>query len=205
MIIGIVGNIGEGKDTIAEYLEKHHDFTRESFAGTLKDAVSAVFGWNRFLLEGQTNESRAWREEVDQWWAQRLNIPGLTPRWVLQQWGTEVCRRSFHDDIWIASLENKLRKVQSNVVISDCRFPNEFLAIKNAGGKIIRVKRGPEPEWHSHVAGALNGNIEDLLYLKHSGIHESEWAWYGLEVDYIISNDGTLEELYSKVTEITKV
>ena len=56
MIVGIVGNIGEGKDTVAEYLVKNYDFTKESFASSLKDAVSAVFGWNRFLLEGQTNE-----------------------------------------------------------------------------------------------------------------------------------------------------
>jgi hypothetical protein len=33
-------------------------------------------------------------------------MPTLTPRWILQYWGTEVCRRAFHDDIWIAALEN---------------------------------------------------------------------------------------------------
>jgi hypothetical protein len=205
MIIGIVGNIGEGKDTVAEYLESQHKFKRESFAGTLKDAVAAVFGWNRELLEGKTNESRDWREQVDQWWADKLNMPNLTPRSVLQLWGTEVCRRSFHDDIWIASLENKLRNVDTNVVISDCRFPNEFAAIKNAGGIIVRVKRGPEPEWYDYASGALAGNIEDILILKEFGIHESEWAWYGLTVDYTIDNNGTLDELYSKITTIIKV
>ena len=205
MIIGIVGNIGEGKDTIASYLEDNYDFTRESFAGTLKDAVAAVFGWNRFLLDGQTNESREWREQVDTWWADRLNIPNLTPRYVLQQWGTEVCRKSFHNDIWVASLENKLRKVGANAVISDCRFPNEFEAIKNAGGMMIRVKRGPEPEWYQYVNGALAGNIDDILLLKEYGIHESEWAWYGLNVDHIITNDGTLDLLYAKVSEIVNI
>jgi len=205
MIVGIVGNIGEGKDTIADYLVNQHNFTRESFAGTLKDAVSAVFGWDRTLLEGQTNESRAWREQVDQWWADKLSIPMLTPRLILQLWGTEVCRRSFHDDIWIASLENKLRNINTNVVISDCRFPNEFSTIKNAGGIIIRVKRGPEPNWHQYVNGALNGNIEDILMLKEFGIHESEWAWYGLEVDYTVDNNSTINALYAKVTEILKI
>lgn len=205
MIIGIVGNIGEGKDTIADYLVSQHNFKRESFAGTLKDAVSAVFGWDRSMLEGQTTESREWREQTDQWWADRLNIPQLTPRFVLQQWGTEVCRRSFHDDIWVASLENKLRKVGTNVVISDCRFPNEFEAIKNAGGIIVRVKRYPDPDWHTHAQGALAGDIEDILMLKEFGIHESEWAWYGLEVDYTIDNNDTLDALYAKVTEIVNI
>ena len=205
MIIGIVGNIGEGKDTIAEYLVNEHNFKRESFAGTLKDAVAAVFGWDRTLLEGQTKESREWREQVDQWWADKLRMPQLTPRLILQLWGTEVGRRSFHDDIWIASLENKLRNVGTDVVISDCRFPNEFDTIKNLGGIIVRVKRSLDPEWHLHAKGASAGNIEDILMLKEFGIHESEWAWYGLEVDHIIDNTGTLDELYAKVTKIVKI
>jgi len=205
MIIGIVGNIGEGKDTIAEYLESQHNFKRESFAGTLKDAVAAVFGWDRELLEGKTTESREWREQVDSWWADKLNMPNLTPRLVLQLWGTEVCRRNFHDDIWISSLENKLRNIDSDVVISDCRFPNEFNTIKNLGGIIVRVKRSSDPEWHSYAKGALAGNIEDILMLKEFGIHESEWAWYGLEVDHIIDNTGTLDDLYTKVTEIVNI
>jgi hypothetical protein len=205
MIIGIVGNIGEGKDTVAEYLESQHNFKRESFAGTLKDAVAAVFGWDRELLEGKTVKSREWREQPDQWWADKLNIPNLTPRYVLQQWGTEVCRRSFHDDIWIASLENKLRNIDTNVVISDCRFPNEFATIKRLGGKIVRVKRYPDPDWHTYAQGAFAGNIDDILMLKEFGVHESEWAWYGLEVDYIINNNSTLDDLYNKITEIIKV
>jgi len=109
MIIGIAGLIGSGKDTAADYLVNSYGYRRDSFASTLKDAVSAVFGWDRELLEGRTRESREWREEVDLWWSARLDRV-ITPRWVLQQWGTEVGRRSFHDDIWIASMENKLRQ-----------------------------------------------------------------------------------------------
>ena len=111
IIIGFVGFIGCGKDTAADYLVNFHGFRRDSFANTLKDAISAVFGWDRTLMEGRTAESRKWREEVDQWWAKRLNIPHLTPRWVMQYWGTDVLRNNFHDDIWIASLENKVRKI----------------------------------------------------------------------------------------------
>jgi hypothetical protein len=106
MILGICGLIGAGKDTIADYLVNIHEFKRESFATTLKDAVAHVFGWDRDLLEGRTKQSRAWREQRDEWWSARLGMD-ITPRWVLQFWGTEVARRSFHDDIWIASLENK--------------------------------------------------------------------------------------------------
>ena len=107
-IIAIAGFIGSGKDTAAEYLINNHNFTKLSFAGALKDCVSVVFGWDRVLLEGETLESRQWREQIDPWWAKRLDMPNLTPRWVLQYWGTEVCRISFHKDIWVAALENKL-------------------------------------------------------------------------------------------------
>jgi hypothetical protein len=74
MIIGICGLIGSGKDTAADYLVNLHHFRRESFANTLKDAVAQVFGWDRTMLEGRTKHSREWREQVDPWWAERLNM-----------------------------------------------------------------------------------------------------------------------------------
>ena len=203
MIIGIVGSIGSGKDTIADYLSNFHEFRRESFASSVKDVLSNIFGWDRTLLEGRTKESREWREQVDEWWATRLNIPHLTPRWVMQNFATDLCRDRFHKDIWIASLENKLKKSKDNVVITDCRFPNEFESIKNLGGKIIRVKRGPEPVWHHFVKDALNGDqTSKSILLRQYGIHESEWAWYGLKFDYTIENDGSIEQLYNQTALI---
>lgn len=207
MIIGICGLIGSGKDTAADYLVNIHQFRRESFAGALKDAVAAVFGWDRTMLEGRTKQSREWREQVDLWWAERLNMPNLTPRWVLQYWGTEVCRNAFHNDTWIASLENKLRKANDDIVISDCRFPNEIDAIRKQGGKIICIQRGELPSWYE-AAYALNkgpGHIgwaiakDQLLRLN---IHASETSWIGTDFDCIIKNDGSLDELYSQLTHL---
>lgn len=198
MIIGICGFIGSGKDTVADYLVNFHEFRRESFASTLKDAVAAVFGWDRTLLEGRTKEAREWREQVDPWWAERLAMPTLTPRWVLQYWGTEVCRRAFHDDIWIASLENKLRTSKDNVVISDCRFPNEIEAIKNAGGKIFWVQRGELPSWYDSAIMANRGSNIGINEMKRLGIHASEWAWLGCKFDHIIDNNGSIDELYKQ-------
>ena len=207
MIIGICGFIGSGKDTIADYLVNSHGFRRESFANTLKDAVSAVFGWDRTLLEGRTKQAREWREQVDPWWAERLGMPDLTPRWILQYWGTEVCRKSFHDDIWIASLENKLRNSKDNVVISDCRFPNEIKAIKSAGGIVIRVKRGPEPDWYQDAINANEGkgNMSWMLSserLKKLGIHASETSWVGTKFDHVLENDASINELFKSVETV---
>jgi hypothetical protein len=198
MIIGVCGFIGSGKDTIADYLVNFHEFRRESFASTLKDAVAAVFGWDRTMLEGRTKEAREWREQIDPWWAARLDMPTLTPRWVLQYWGTEVCRKAFHDDIWIASLENKLRNSKDHVVISDCRFPNEISSIKNAGGQIVWVQRGALPEWYDVAVDANRGSNVAINELKMRKIHASETAWVGTEFDAIIDNNSTIDDLYQQ-------
>jgi hypothetical protein len=63
-IIGICGPIGSGKDTIADILIKERGYIKLSFASALKDAVSAIFGWDRNMLEGADSESRLWREQI---------------------------------------------------------------------------------------------------------------------------------------------
>ena len=204
MIVGFVGFIGSGKDTAADYLVNFHGFRRDSFANTLKDAVANVFGWDRTLLEGRTAEARAWREEVDTWWSERLNMPNLTPRWILQYWGTEVCRQGFHDDIWIASVENKMRKTTDNIVISDVRFPNEIRAIHNAGGIVIWVQRGELPSWHIMAAKANNGDTFAAEKLKALGVHTSETAWVGKDIDHVISNNTTIDDLYKQIKNLVE-
>lgn len=209
MIIGVCGFIGSGKDTIADYLVNFHSFRRESFANSLKDAVAHVFGWDRTMLEGRTKQAREWREQQDDWWTNRLNRV-ITPRWVLQYWGTEVCRKSFHDDIWIASLENKLRNSTDDIVISDCRFPNEIKSIKEAGGIVIRVKRGPEPEWYDWAVSANQGEVANFTWatskskLENLGIHASETAWVGTEFDAVLTNDGSIDDLFAKVKDLVQ-
>jgi hypothetical protein len=207
MIIGVCGLIGAGKDTIADYLVNIHQYRRESFANTLKDAVAQVFGWDRTMLEGRTKHSREWRDQVDTWWAERLDMPNLTPRLMLQLWGTEVCRKGFHDDIWIASLENKLRNSQDDVVISDCRFPNEIKAIKKAGGVVVRVIRGPEPFWMENAQDFMAGPKtigwsigKDVL--ERAGVHASEYSWAGTDFDRVLDNNGTMDQLYEQLNDL---
>ena len=202
MILGICGFIGSGKDTAADYFVNFYEFRRDSFAATLKDAVSAVFGWDRELLEGRTKEAREWREQIDPWWSARLGIPHLTPRWILQHWGTEVCRHGFHNDIWIASLENKLRRSRNNTVISDCRFYNEVAAIKNQGGRVIWIQRGITPHWYSIATQANRGDSAALRWLEQQGIHASEYSWAGTQFDYIVENNGSIDSLYRQLNDL---
>jgi hypothetical protein len=131
-------------------------------------------------------------------------MPNLTPRLVLQLWGTEVCRKSFHDDIWIASLEARLRNSKDNIVISDCRFPNEIKSIKNAGGQVIWVQRGELPSWHIMAANANQGDAVARAKLNQLGIHASETAWVGTNFDYIVDNNSTIDALYSSLQTIVR-
>jgi hypothetical protein len=162
------------------------------------------------MLEGTTKTSRKWREEVDTWWAERLNMPNLTPRWVLQYWGTDVFRNHFHTDIWVASVENKLRQTKDDIVITDCRFANEVNAIKTAGGVTCRVFRGDNPDWYQAAIDynkGPDGNSKwslSKLALDKSKVHASEYSSVGLKYDHYIQNDGTIDDLHKQVCEIVK-
>ena len=208
-VIGIVGLIGAGKDTVADYLVNFHGYKRESFANSLKDAVAQVFGWDREMLEGRTKQAREWRETRDEWWSKRLK-QDITPRYVLQYWGTEVVRKGFHDDMWVASLEHRLLNSQNDIVITDCRFPNEIKAIRNAGGRVIRIKRGVEPAWFDDARSMNKGPTRNMSWalskhhIEELGVHASETAWVGQKFDATLNNDGSLDELYSQIErEIT--
>ena len=191
MILGVTGFIGSGKDTVADYLCTFHGFKRLSFAASLKDAISNIFGWDRELLEGTTKTSREWREKVDPWWSERLGKE-ITPRWVLHYWGTEVCRNGFHQDIWVA----------------DCRFINEVEAIKRAGGITCRVERGPRPEWYDCAISFNKGEWGNMTWalsreeLRKKKVHASEYSSVGLDYDHYIDNNGSIDDLHNRVNSI---
>jgi len=199
-IVGLVGFIGSGKGTVSSYLKDTYNFQNLSFAKTLKDAVANIFHWPRNLLEGDTSESRQWREEIDIWWANRLDIPHLTPRWVLQNLGTNVIRKEFHDDMWIASLERSLLDLEGNYVISDLRFPNEIKMLKNQNSKIWWIQRGDLPVWYNTAYYDKN-----QMSLKFPTVHESEYAWINQARYTVIINNGTLEDLHAQVDTCLKL
>jgi hypothetical protein len=201
MIIGICGFQSSGKDTIADYLIKEHGFIKMSFASRLKDIISIMFGWSRDKLEGLTKEDREWREQIDPWWSKTLQMPQLTPRFVMQYFATDLFRNKFHPDIWVKIVENELNKLieqntERKIVISDCRFENEINMILRLGGKIIQVHREPPYWFYDYRNGEEPPNIKL--------IHRSEIEWIRCYKDYDINNDGTIEELYEKILQVIK-
>ena len=192
MIIGICGLIGSGKDTIAEYLIKEHNYIKLSFADKLKDSVATMFDWDRELLDGKTNESRQWRESIDKYWTNETGEE-ITPRYVLQLFGTECMRDGFYDGIWVSLTKKKiLDNPDKNFVIPDVRFPNEAKMIYGINGQVWRVKRGQDPDWFSEYQS---------LGVEPKDVHPSEWAWANTKFTCILENNSTIESLKSQVQD----
>ena len=193
MIIGICGLIGSGKDTIADYLIKRHNFQKLSFADKLKDSVATMFDWDRNLLDGKTDQSRKWREEDDEYWSNETGEE-ITPRYVLQLFGTECMRDGFYDGIWVSLTKKKiLDHPEINFVIPDVRFPNEAKMIYEINGQVWRVKRGQDPAWFSEY---------QTLGVEPKEVHPSEWAWANTKFTNILENNKTITDLRNQVQDL---
>ena len=191
LIIGISGVAGSGKDTVADIFLKNNGFERVSLADPIKRLAKELWGFSDTQLWGPSEE----RSKPDT----RYN--GLTPRRVLQHLGTEG-GRAIDEDVWIRYAVNNINKELSQkgacykpnlgfykspdsndikaVVISDVRFINEIRFLKKEGGALIRVKR---------PGAGLEGKF---------GMHQSEVEMSAIsdsEFDFILTNDGTLEDL----------
>ena len=207
MIIGIVGFAGSGKGTVGDILVNDHDFTKLSFADAVKDATSAIFGWPRHLLEGDTDESRKFRETKDEFWSARLGRDFI-PRLAMQLMGTEAGRNVFHQNLWVDVVERRIRQLQEDnldhkFVIPDVRFPNEIEAIRKWGGFVVRIVRGNEPEWYEAAERANKEGITELM--SKQCVHYSEWAWIGQQFNYQISNNSTVSMLEADVNHMLRV
>lgn len=196
-IIGLTGIIGSGKDTFSSMLIEEYGYKQVSFAEPLKDALSAIFGWPRELLEGKTEESRLFRETKDLFWSEKLGFE-LTPRIALQNVGTDLFRKHFHNDIWVLSITKRIQDLYNNenIIFSDCRFVNEINAVKMNGGLIIEVQPKTLPQWYYEA-------LKDKSNMIVHGIHESEYQWIGENDPWkVVQNCGTLDDLKHKAKQI---
>lgn len=209
-IVAFCGFAAAGKTTAANVLVNEFGYEKISFADPLKDAVSAVFGWDRGRLSGLKKEDRAWREESDAFWSEALGKP-VTPRWALQFVGTELFRNNLSHDVWAIALEARLHnRPDAKFVIDDCRFQNEQFTIKQCGGTLIWVDRN-RPNWWTPDFEASDAASEvDIVNRRKAvieqqiaaGVHPSELDWLVAGpylFDANVTNDGDMSELEAKV------
>ena len=210
------GFAGSGKGYVYETLVQHTTGTKTrvvklAFSDLLKDVVALLFGWDRELLAGTTAVSRAWREQVDPYWDDRLHSfwgQPITPRYVLQRFGTEVVRQTVHADFWVLALERRLQTLiqqagqfdETYIVIDDCRFLNEAqMVLQYDRTRLIFLMRSL-PVWVQTVVYLMFptipcsvvsrearewfvGNLQQCpaqwqQYARESGVHQSEWDWF---------------------------
>lgn len=186
-LIGLMGYAQTGKDTTANVLVEHHGFTRVAFADKLREVAYALDPIVAYTDRG------AWgtdvlaplrlQDVVDQhgWDYAKTRYPEV--RALLQRLGTEAGRQVlspalFGDDsIWVRAALDGLHG-DSHWVITDVRFPNEAQAIRERGGWLWRIER--------NGTGPVNG-------------HASETALDDTPADWIVPNNGTLDDLARNV------
>jgi hypothetical protein len=160
-IIGLLGVKGAGKDTAAAVLIEKFGFQRVAFADALYRETADAFGATvEFLGNRDTKESpldelkllnctnsgfveTALDIAKEQGMVVDVTTP-LSPRWVLQLWGTEYRRiREGHDSYWLDRVDEVICDHPTvNFVVTDVRFINEAKYITNKKkGRLVRVRR----------------------------------------------------------------
>lgn len=173
ILIGFAGRAGCGKDTAANYLAREMGFKTMAFAAPLKKTAAALFG----LPEGYFHDRDLKERPLEDW-------DGLSPRHMLQLLGTEAVRNTFGTDFWIKRWMNEYRGLAlcCDVAVTDVRFNNEAQAIRDLGGTIVHIVRvDPNDLDDKALAHASEGGVSMSL------------------ADYVINNEGSLNDLYDKL------
>ena len=226
MIIGINGKIGSGKDTIGSIIQYLTDdlnknnpkeFTEwvdggfhasdwkvKKFAGKLKEIAALLTGCTIEQLEDQEFKKQPLGFD---WRSGHCIGAASTYRELLQLLGTEIMRDKVHPNVWVNALfadyhatlnkgmdesfneqfltgRSEIHYKIPKWIITDMRFPNELEAVKAKDGITIRVNR--INRWNK---------LQDIE-------HASETALDNAKFDYVIDNDGTIEDLIKKVKVI---
>jgi hypothetical protein len=210
ILIGFSHQARTGKDTACDYLVKHHNFIKLSFAEALYEECRNLYITLRHPVPVGQIESYppdVWGEDCSpgEW-----EYVGMTEKdsLLLQWWGTNV-RRKQDPDYWVKRLANKVENIKAlkdaenafeerehlkgpfhsnmpflheelRICISDCRFQNEADWITDQGGLVVRVSRPDRP-------------------IDRDPSHLSEVDLLNYPFDITVHNVGTLEEYLQKV------
>lgn len=178
-IIGLSGKAWAGKDTAADfiikYMKENHPSTsvgRASFAKKLKETVAFLTNTTYEL-----NNSRAGKEKIAMPFNKTLGR-------LQQDIGTGL-RIQVSDDFWVDALFATDSIYSDDLtIITDVRFPNEKEKIERNHyyGTVIRIER---PGYDANDGRNLN--------------HPSETSLDETKFEYVIINNGSLEELEAKL------
>lgn len=185
MLIGVSGLAGAGKDEVAKILVRDHGFVQKALATKMKEAALAldpIIDWTDPGPHGQLGVRSVRLSELIEKLGPEKAKEHPEVRRLYQRMGTEVGRKTIDPGLWVKLVFQGIRKT-TDLVISDVRFVNELSAISSREGYVWRIVRpgaGLEGQQANHVS-------------------EKELHDDGLYYDYVLYNDGTLEDLAKKV------
>jgi hypothetical protein len=180
MIIGITGKAGAGKDTVGKFIESQYGFVRRAFATPIKQMLAVI----------DIHEPPREHKELP------LEGWGFSYRRAAQLLGTEW-GRALHDEIWINAMSFQIDKdamARQHTVITDVRFENEADMIRRRGGVVIHVTGRnyvadkPKVTWWDRLCGRTEHKSEQGIKL-----HEKDW---------VIVNDGDMQELFKRTSSV---
>jgi dephospho-CoA kinase len=174
MRIAVTGGMRAGKDTFASYFIDTLGFEQFTFA----EGIHEVIG--RYFPDAYTQGK---------------------PRHHLQIVGQAF--RELDPDIWVKSLDAELKKhyswypspLQANVIVTDLRQPNEVKYLKENGFIIVRVDADLDTRIERAIQSGDQFNLSSFT-------HETEQHVQTLPVDYVVENNGTIEELLEKAKAV---
>lgn len=175
MIIGISGYARSGKDEAAKILVDEFGFRRIAFADKLRDVLYALnplvdVYWEQVFDYKPQTEAIYVQDVIDKygWDGYKETGHGDEIRRLLQRLGTEAGRQTLWDSIWVDAAFADV-KPNENIVVTDCRFPNEAEAIVQRGGQVWRIDRKGVGPTNSHASETSLDNWDFDVKIRNYG------------------------------------
>jgi hypothetical protein len=230
-IIGISGRMGSGKDTVGKIIQDLTGFSDDGspnweikkFAKKLKTISSILTGIPEHLFEEQDFK----KTYLDKEWNLNDNSDPFQIRLFLQRLGTDAVRDVVHNNAWVNALFADYKKIEHDGLIrdiendnypkwliTDVRFENELEAIKRRDGLSILIIKdcyiyGNGFHYWTDGVKLFKGSSSSFTkyesykkFLNLLSDHESEKPIDFSLFDYVIENNGSIEDLTLKVKEI---
>lgn len=208
-VVGLTGPRGVGKDTVAELLAVHHEFTPIAFADPLRTEVADAFHIDpALLLARETKETPLPALALDRcadngFVVAMQNLYRLlehpldlgaprSPRQILRWWGTDY-RRVQNPAYWVSRTAvaiSVLRRCTGaeRFVLTDVRMRNEADLVRQYGGLLWQIARPghlAEPHAHASETSGAEFGPDTVIDNRHDVRHLQQMvheAWGGAHI-----------------------
>lgn len=187
-IIGLIGKKKSGKTTVANYIvELLHPrvVSVVGFADALKKEVAYM------LLQTECSEQleAGFLEDTERAienTLKHIEVCKSNYRLLLQWWGTDYRRKMFDENYWVRKVEQTIQSdnLSDVLIVPDVRFFNESNMIKKQEGVLIKIVR-------DDLEASIDG-------------HQSETEMDSIDFDYVIPNDGDIQDLKFSVRNLLR-